>query len=71
MGDPNGTPANTRVVERRDEGVNDAANEPRAQHEPSLYVEAQRRLEMDWLESEEARMRQKRELLRNQQQQQR
>ena len=33
---------------------------------PSPYVEAQRRLEMDWLESEEARIRQQREILMRQ-----
>lgn len=36
--------------------------------EPSPFVDAQRRMELDWLESEEARMRQKREVLLAQQQ---
>jgi hypothetical protein len=38
------------------------------QQDLSPYVEAQRRLEMDWLESEEARLRARRDLLRQQQQ---
>lgn len=35
-------------------------------NEPSPYVQAQRRTEIDWLESEEARLRQRRELLAKQ-----
>lgn len=46
--------------------VQEAAREERPQgHSP--YVEAQRRMEIDWLESEEARLRQRREVLAQQQ----
>lgn len=50
------------------DGVDGAQQAQPPQQDASPYVEAQRRLEMDWLEREEARLRSRRELLRQQQQ---
>jgi hypothetical protein len=50
------------------EGTALSATHQAPSQERSPFVDAQRRLEMEWLENEEARMRQRREVLRNQQQ---